>query len=106
MPSVGCAGGIERLMLLINKEIKKEKELIAIIPISENENDYCIDLATKLRNQGKNIELIYSGKFKKKMEKMNKCNADYAIIVGEDEVKSGKLKIKDLKTSQEEEFKL
>lgn len=106
VPSVGCAGGIERLMLLINKEIKKEKELIAIIPISENENDYCIDLATKLRNQGKNIELIYSGKFKKKMEKMNKCNADYAIIVGEDEVKSGKLKIKDLKTSQEEEFKL
>ena len=113
VPSVGCAGGIERLMLLINKEIKKEKELIAIIPISdaiipisENENDYCIDLATKLRNQGKNIELIYSGKFKKKMEKMNKCNAGYAIIVGEDEVKSGKLKIKDLKTSQEEEFKL
>lgn len=106
VPSVGCAGGIERLMLLINKEIKKEKELIAIIPISENENDYCIDLATKLRNQGKNIELIYSGKFKKKMEKMNKCNADYAIIVGEDEVKSGKLKIKDLKTSQKEEFKL
>lgn len=106
VPSVGCAGGIERLMLLINKEIKKEKELIAVIPISENENDYCIDLATKLRNQGKNIELIYSGKFKKKMEKMNKCNADYAIIVGEDEVKSGKLKIKDLKTSQEEEFKL
>lgn len=106
VPSVGCAGGIERLMLLINKEIKKEKELIAIIPISENENDYCIDLATKLRNQDKNIELIYSGKFKKKMEKMNKCNADYAIIVGEDEVKSGKLKIKDLKTSQEEEFKL
>lgn len=106
VPSVGCAGGIERLMLLINKEIKKEKELIAIIPISENENDYCIDLATKLRNQGKNIELIYSGKFKKKMEKMNKCNADYAIIVGEDEIKSGKLKIKDLKTSQEEEFKL
>lgn len=106
VPSVGCAGGIERLMLLINKKIKKEKELIAIIPISENENDYCIDLATKLRNQGKNIELIYSGKFKKKMEKMNKCNADYAIIVGEDEVKSGKLKIKDLKTSQEEEFKL
>ncbi len=106
VPSVGCAGGIERLMLLINKEIKKEKELIAIIPISENENDYCIDLATKLRNQEKNVELIYSGKFKKKMEKMNKCNADYAIIVGEDEVKSGKLKIKDLKTSQEEEFKL
>lgn len=106
VPSVGCAGGIERLMLLINKEIKKEKELIAVIPVSENENDYCIDLATKLRNQGKNVELIYSGKFKKKMEKMNKCNADYAIIVGEDEVKTGKLKIKDLKTSQEEEFKL
>ena len=72
--------------------------------ISENENEYCIDLANKLRNQGKNIELIYSGKFKKKMEKMNKCGADFAIIVGEDEIKNGKLKIKNLKTSEEEEF--
>ncbi len=104
VPSVGCAGGIERLMLLIDKKIEKNYELLAIIPVSENENEYCIDLANKLRNQGKNIELIYSGKFKKKMEKMNKCGADFAIIVGEDEIKNGKLKIKNLKTSEEEEF--
>lgn len=104
VPSVGCAGGIERLMLLIDKKIEKKDELIAIIPVSENENEYCIDLANKLRNQEKNIELIYSGKFKKKMEKMNKCGADFAIIVGEDEIKNGKLKIKNLKTSEEEEF--
>ena len=104
VPSVGCAGGIERLMLLIDKKIEKNYELLAIIPVSENENEYCIDLANKLRNQGKNIELIYSGKFKKKMEKMNKCGADFAIIVGEDEIKNGKLKIKNLKTSKEEEF--
>ena len=104
VPSVGCAGGIERLMLLIDKKIEKKDELLAIIPVSENENKYCIDLANKLRNQGKNIELIYSGKFKKKMEKMNKCGADFAIIVGEDEIKNGKLKIKNLKTSEEEEF--
>ena len=102
--SVDCAGGIERLMLLIDKKIEKNYELLAIIPVSENENEYCIDLANKLRNQGKNIELIYSGKFKKKMEKMNKCGADFAIIVGEDEIKNGKLKIKNLKTSKEEEF--
>ena len=104
VPSVGCAGGIERLMLLIDKKIEKNYELLAIIPVSENENEYCIDLANKLRNQGKNIELIYSGKFKKKMEKMNKCGADFAIIVGEDEIKNEKLKIKNLKTSEEEEF--
>lgn len=104
VPSVGCAGGIERLMLLIDKKIEKNYELLAIIPVSEDENEYCIDLANKLRNQGKNIELIYSGKFKKKMEKMNKCGADFAIIVGEDEIKNEKLKIKNLKTSEEEEF--
>lgn len=104
VPSVGCAGGIERLMLLIDKKIEKKYELLAIVPVSENENEYCIDLANKLRNQGENIELIYSGKFKKKMEKINKCGADFAIIVGEDEIKNGKLKIKNLKTSKEEEF--
>ncbi len=106
IPSVGCAGGVERLMLLINKEkeIKEEKEVIAIIPISENENNYCLQLTNDLRNKGKTIEFIYEGKFKKKMEKMAKSNATHAIIVGENEIKDKSLKIKNLKTGQEEDF--
>lgn len=104
VPAVGFGAGLERLMLLISDNLLKKEELIAIIPVSENENEFCLNLSNKLRNQGKNVEFIYSGKFKKKMEKMNKIGADFAIIVGEDEVKTGKLKIKNLSTGQENEF--
>ena len=104
VPAVGFGGGLERLMLLINENLLKKEELIAIIPVSENENEFCLDLSNKLRNQGKRVEFLYSGKFKKKMEKINKIEADFAIIVGEDEVKSNKLKIKNLKDGSIKDF--
>ena len=52
----------------------------------------------------KRVEFLYSGKFKKKMEKINKIEADFAIIVGEDEVKNNKLKIKNLKDGSTKDF--
>lgn len=104
VPAVGFGSGLERLMLLINEDLLKKEELIAIIPVSENENEFCLDLSNKLRNQGRKVEFLYSGKFKKKMEKINKIEADFAIIVGEDEVKSGKLKIKNLKDGSIKDF--
>lgn len=104
VPAVGFGSGLERLMLLINEDLLKKEELIAIIPVSENENEFCLDLSNKLRNQGRKVEFLYSGKFKKKMEKINKIEADFAIIVGEDEVKSNKLKIKNLKDGSIKDF--
>lgn len=104
VPAVGFGGGLERLMLLINENLLKKEELIAIIPVSENENEFCLDLSNKLRNQEKRVEFLYSGKFKKKMEKINKIEADFAIIVGEDEVESRKLKIKNLKDGSIKDF--
>lgn len=101
IPAVGFGSGLERLMLLISDDLLTKDEITAVIPVSENENEFCLKLVDNLRKEGKRVEFIYSGKFKKKMEKMNKCGANFAIIVGEEEVKSGKLKIKDLSTGLE-----
>jgi histidyl-tRNA synthetase len=105
LSAVGFGGGIERFMLLLNDDVSRKEEVIAVIPMGDNEIPYTLQLVKKLRNEGKNIEYIYSGKFRKRLERMNKCEADFAIVVGEDEVKSGNLKIKDLKTGEEKEFK-
>lgn len=102
--AVGFASGVERLMLLINKKIESDNEVIAIIPIGENEILYSLELAEKLRGQGKAIEFIYSGKFKKRMEKLNKCGATHAIIIGERETNGAPLKIKDLTSGKERDF--
>ncbi|MDR0423399.1 MAG: histidine--tRNA ligase [Rickettsiales bacterium] len=100
--AIGFGGGIERMSLLINKEFEKEK-LYVVIPVSDNEIQYAFNIVNKLRTD-KNVEFIYEGKFKKKMEKMNKCGADFAIIIGEDEIKNRQLKIKNLKDGSEKEF--
>ncbi|HSQ98114.1 MAG TPA: histidine--tRNA ligase [Rickettsiales bacterium] len=106
IPAVGFGGGVERMMLLLNESLLQKEEVIAIVPVSDNENDFSLDLTNKLRLQGKIVEFIYSGKFKKKMEKANKCGADFLIVVGEDEVKTNKLKIKNLKDGSINDFVL
>ncbi len=104
IPAVGFGGGIERMMLLIDDSKISKDEVIAVIPVSENENEFCLELSNKIRNHGKTVEFIYYGKFKKKMEKMNKCGAKFAIIIGEDEIKNKQFKIKNLETGIEEQF--
>ena len=103
IPSVGFGGGIERMMLLIDNQ-KQQEDLIAIVPITENENTYSIKLANELRNKNYNVEIMYNGKFKNKMEKINKINATHLIVIGEDETKTNDLKIKNLSTGKEEKF--
>lgn len=105
-PAVGFGGGVERMMLLLNDDMLKKDKIIAVIPVSENENEFCLNLSNELREKGERVEFLYSGKFKKKMEKMNSIGASFAIIIGETEVKSGNLKIKDLNTGLESDLKL
>ncbi len=103
-PAVGFGGGVERMILLLDDSILKMDEITAVIPVSENEDEFCLKLSNKLRKEGKRVEFIYSGKFKKKMEKMNKCGASFAIIIGEEEVKAGKFKIKNLSNGLESDI--
>ena len=104
VPAVGCASGVERLMLLINKTFEVNRP-ISIISITENEVDYCIKLKKELQDNGFNTELIFFGKMKKNMNTANKINSKLAIIVGEDEVKNNQLTIKNLDKGIEEKVK-
>lgn len=104
VPAVGCASGVERLMLLINKTFEVNRP-ISIIAITENEVDYCIKLKEELQDNGFNTELISFGKMKKNMNTANKINSKLAIIVGEDEVKNNQLTIKNLDKGIEEKVK-
>lgn len=104
VPAVGCASGVERLMLLINKTFEVNRP-ISIISITDNEVDYCIKLKKELQDNGFNTELISFGKMKKNMNTANKINSKLAIIVGEDEVKNNQLTVKDLDKGIEEKVK-
>ncbi len=96
-PAVGWAMGMERLNALLPvPELKKLNGYIV-----SNSPVEALELAQKLRKEGYRIEFDLSNKkFTKQLEKASKV-ADYALILGEDEIKAGKVSVKNLATSEQ-----
>ena len=64
---------------------------------------YPIEVATKLRLKGINVEIYFDNKsMKKKMNYANKQNVPYVIIIGEDEVDQNKVTVKNMITGEQE----
>ena len=105
IPGIGWAAGIERLALLAT--IKKgQKKKISIIPIGIENNILCMKLANELINKNISIDLGYSGNLKKRLKQANKVSADYAIIIGNEEVENNNAIIRNLETGSQDNIKL
>jgi len=96
-PAIGFAMGMERLISLL-----KEKECSKLDGyIVSNNTTEALKLAQELRLQGFNIEMdLTNKKFTKQLEKASKL-ANYAIILGEDEIEKNKVSVKNLKTGEQ-----
>lgn len=96
-PAVGWAMGMERLNSLL-PEIEPEKLDAFIVSNSPAE---AFKLAEELRSNGIKVEFdLANKKFTKQLEKAAKT-ADYALILGEDEIKANKVSVKNLSTSEQ-----
>ena len=96
-PAVGWAMGMERLnSLLPEKEpVKLDGYIVSNFPAE------AFVLAEELRNDGFCVEFDLSNKkFSKQLEKASKM-AKYALILGEDEIKTDKVSVKNLETSEQ-----
>lgn len=111
LPGVGISIGLSRLFYILNELnlIKAEKKSISdvlIIPMLEDMT-VPIKIATDLRNNGINTEIFLNDKkLKAKMKYADKLEIPYVIVVGEEEVESGIVKIKDMKTGEEKQCKI
>jgi histidyl-tRNA synthetase len=94
-PGVGWAAGIERLCLLL-KDFPKAPRPISLIPLGEAAEKYCLKLSQTLRARGAAVDLAYGGNMSNRMKKATRANARYAVIIGDNELASGKLGFKDL----------
>ncbi|NSM56214.1 histidine--tRNA ligase [Wolbachia endosymbiont of Atemnus politus] len=99
-PAIGFAGGIERIMELINYSAKKERP-IYLIPIGREAEEYALTLANELRKNDLYVIYEYSGTLKTRMKKANQADAKVAFIFGDEELSSKTLKIKDMDTGEE-----
>ncbi len=104
-PATGISIGLDRLVyaLIQKKEFKiKQSRPIVICVFDKDSMQEYIRLQKVLRDSEISAE-IYPGesKLKKQMEYANKINAPAVILYGENEIKSGKPTIKNLKSGKE-----
>ena len=100
-PAVGCAHGIDRVALALQTQktapVAKAQKKAVVIPITENLKPQALKIAQQLRSAGVAAEFEVMGrKMAKALEDADKRKADYAVIVGERELKEGAVMLKDL----------
>lgn len=100
-PAVGWAMGMERLYSLL--PILESKKLKAYVV--SNFTLEAIKLTEELRAQGVSCDFdMTNKKFGKQLEKASKC-AEFAVILGEDELKSGTVSVKNLANAEQKTAK-
>jgi len=108
-PGVGGSIGLTRLFFvlketsLLNISTSKPVDYI-ILPITKNEFAASMQLADKLRREGKNVDIDFSER--KLGDKFNRAGkiANFAVVIGETEAASGKFTAKNLETGETTEL--
>lgn len=111
LQGVGMSIGITRLFsqlkeigVLKEDGLKASLSKVLIVPMDE-EMDYAIDIAKKLREEEINSEVyLEKTKFGKKLNYANNTGIPYVIIIGEEEIRSGMLSFKDMTTGNQEKL--
>ena len=94
-PGTGWAAGIERLAMLL-KTLPEEERLTVFVPMTEAAERLADRLCYALRKEGFAADMAYRGNLKKRLQKADRQGARFAVIIGEDEMASGKLTVRDL----------
>nr|YP_010865182.1 histidine tRNA synthetase [Campylaephora boydenii]WGT74060.1 histidine tRNA synthetase [Campylaephora boydenii] len=108
-PSVGWAIGLERLIMLIKNEFTSTNNNPYVYLISQNLNTqkYMWTIISILEEQNIKFELDLSfTNFSKKLKKAYKSGAKKCIIIGENEVHTQTMTIKDLQSNYQNTIKL
>ena len=105
---VGISFGADRIydVLLDNNLYPKfegDSTQVLFVNFGEKEQDYCLPLLFQLRDAGINSEIYPdNAKMQKQMKFANNKNINYVVMVGSDEMASGKLTVKNMLTGTQE----
>lgn len=112
IPGVGFSFGIDRIYDLLNElgEVAATAESatkVLLVQFDAAQVPFYMDLLAKLRQQGIACELYPEpAKLKKQFAYADGRKIPYVIVAGEDEIKAGKLTLKDLSSGQQESLGL
>ncbi len=107
LPGVGISIGLSRFFYQIDKENILENEnksisKVLIVSMSKNEISYALDIANKLRDNGINTEtFLEDKKLKAKFKYADKLHIPYVAVIGEEEVKTNTVTLKNMETGEQ-----
>lgn len=107
VPALGCAIGMERLLMILEskRELFSEPKLplICIIPLSDGQKMLALFLADNLVSHGKCVEVLVDGQsIKSSMKRANNMGAQFVMLLGQDEMDTNSVTIKNMMTGKEE----
>ncbi len=109
-PAVGISVGIERLITLIleqNKERQKTRTKLFVAAVNPKFYGDALSAAAKLRGAGISCETDLIGRnIRKQFDLVNSLSIGYMIIIGEKELESGKLTLRDMSSGEEEKLSI
>jgi histidyl-tRNA synthetase len=106
-PGVGFAMGMERLCLLLQEVSSIEAELEVVpdvytVAVGDGVYNKTLAITETVRDEFPTISIkahVGGGSFKSQMKKADKSGAQYALLMGEDEVAANKVTIKPLRSN-------
>ena len=106
-PAVGFATGIERIILNLKKQgvviPPLPKPEVFITQVGDKARDEVVKLAARLRRVGIGVIQASSAKsLKAQLRQANNFGAHYAVIIGEQEIKTGTAILRDMTTAKQE----
>ena len=99
---VGISFGVDRICLVLEElnlfpEVLDVSTQLMFANFGEQEAAYCMKLLKQLRDAGVNAEIYpTAAKMKKQMNYADKKSVQYVVLVGEDEMTSGNLTVKNM----------
>jgi histidyl-tRNA synthetase len=110
-PAVGVAHGLDRITLAMQTQktalsTRLEKKAV-VIPVKQELKAEALKISQTLRDAGISVEFEVMGrKMAKALEDADKRKMDYAVIVGERELKKGTVVIRDLAKHEQTTVKI
>jgi histidyl-tRNA synthetase len=108
-PAIGFGMGFERIVALIEDSVKKdyEKPELFIAGLGRDAEKMVFGWVTQLRKSGILVEMEYGSRgLKAQMKKADRLGAKRVLIVGDDELSSGKGILRDMETKAQQEIRL
>jgi len=110
-PAIGFASGIERIILNLKKQgvsiPAPPRPKVFIAYIGDDARDEAIKLAARLRKDGIGvIEAAGNKSLKAQLRLANNLGASYTVIIGDQEVKTGTVILRDMTTSEQKTIPL